>query len=354
MNTFSVGTITNPLKAVLDVRRPTFSTVQLQYPSRLNAMALDPSKINITEDGIYAPGEVIFSISLYKNVTMRVREDSEIVISESSPRHQLIQHAALLMRSALHTECGFDIDVEAEDLRHCGLGSSSGLIATVAAAINELFGNPIPKIELMAYLAQNHGEEIDGDSERLQHVQCIGGSAAAGLVEAGMTVLAGGSVPIGTMNIDNSYSVLIGIPNEFSAPDAQELMRLELLNMKKFLATGNTYRDLIGYRVTHEMLPNMKLGNLREASKLIFDYRFDYGSIDNCSFVLPRLNEIAVKVRVLFENSLADVLALSSVGPAFFAITKHPDECEKVFVENDMTVRRVRVNNTGYTILNRA
>lgn len=96
----------------------------------------------------------------------------------------------------------------------------------------------------------------------------------------------------------------------------------------------------------------MKIGNLREASKLIFDYRFDYGSIDNCSFVLPRLNEIASCVRVLFEDSLADVLALSSVGPAFFAITKHSDECEKVFVENDMTVRKVKINNTGYTVLN--
>lgn len=353
MNTFTVGTILNPLKSKLISSTPVCKQLTLQYPSRLNAMALDPSKIDVSGSGVYSPGEVIFSIALYKEITIKLREDFEVVISELSPRHQLIRHAALLMRGALRVKQGFDINVEAEDLRHCGLGSSSGLIAAVAVAINEIYGNPISKLELIAYLAQNHGEEIDSSNNELQHVQCIGGSAASGLIESGMTVLAGKSTPIGTMEIDESYTVLIGIPIDFVAADSKELMRLEMLNMKKFIATGDLYRDKIGYRVVHEMLPQMKRGSLKDASKLIFDYRFDYGSINNCSFVYPKMKEIAQNVRHLFENGIADVLALSSVGPAFFAITKLPDICESVFQENNLFVRRSKINNTGYSVINK-
>ncbi|MBY0309854.1 hypothetical protein K2Q16_01775 [Patescibacteria group bacterium] len=329
---------------------PVYKSLVLQYPSRLNAMALDPSQIDVKGNGIYSPGEVIFSIAIYKTVTIRLRIDSQVVITGNSPRHQLITHAVLLMRGVLQTEQGFDIDVESEDLRHCGLGSSSGLISAVATAINEMYGNPIPRLELIAYLAQNHGEEMDDSRNDLQHVQCIGGAAAAGLVESGMTVLAGESTPIGTMSIDDSYTVLIGIPNDFIAPDSKELMRLEMLNMHKFIATGNQYRDKIGYRVTHEMLPQMKKGNLQEAARLIFDYRFNYGSIVNCSFVYPKIIDIAADIRSLFEKDIVDVLALSSVGPAFFAITKEPDICESVFLNNNLGVRRTTINNTGYSV----
>ena len=353
MNTFTVGTILNPIKSKLISPTLVCKQLTLQYPSRLNAMALDPSKIDVSGSGIYSPGEVIFSIALYKVVNINLRRDCEIVISESSPRQQLIRHAVLLMRDALRFKQGFDISVEVEDLRHCGLGSSSGLISAVATAINEMYGNPISRLELIAYLAQNHGEEIDDNINDLQHVQCIGGSAAAGLIQSGMIVLAGESIPIGTMEIDESYTVLIGIPNDFIAADSKELMRLEMLNMGKFVATGDQYRDKIGYRVTHEMLPQMKKGNLREASKLIFDYRFDYGSIDNCSFVYPKMKDTAKEIRSLFEDSIVDVLALSSVGPAFFAITKKPDICESVFKDNNLFVRRSRINNTGYSVINK-
>ena len=50
--------------------------------------------------------------------------------------------------------------------------------------------------DLIKYLAQNHGEEIDGEDFYLNPVQCIGGSAAAGIYKAGLILLAGESSPI--------------------------------------------------------------------------------------------------------------------------------------------------------------
>jgi len=351
MNTFKVGTIINPFKGSIRNASPIYSEVSLNYPARLNAMALDPSQIDVSEKGIYKPGEIIFSIDIFKNVSISIRPDKEIIISDTSPRKQLIRHAVLLIQQALGVDDGLDIDVETIDLRHCGLGSSSGLIASVAAAINELYGLPIKKTDLIPYLAQNHGEEIDGNNDQLQHVQCIGGSAASGLACGGMKIIAGESVPIATMNIDSSYCVLIGIPNDFVAPDAQYLMELEISNMSKFVATGNKYRDKIGYRVTHEVIPAMINNNLQDASSLVFDYRFDYGSIENCSFVYPRTIEIAKGIRYLYQDGIADTLALSSVGPAFFAITRYPEKCRPAFEENNLKIYEAKIVNDGYKIV---
>ncbi len=351
MNNFPVGAVQNPYKHHIQKVTPILSDILIKYPARLNAMALDPSQIDFSEQGVYTPGEIIFSIDIYKGVSISIREDSEIVISETSPRRQLILHAVLIMRHALKIDSGFTVDVQTLDLRHCGLGSSSGLIAAVASAINELYDNPIKKVDLIAYLAQNHGEEIDDNVNQLQHVQCIGGSAASGLVSGGMKVLAGESIPIAHMNIDAAYSVLIGVPNDFSAPDSKKMMELEISNMSKFISTGDKYRDKIGYRVTHETLPAMMLGNLRKASELIFDYRFDYGSIDNCSFVYPRIVEIAKNIRHLYEQEIVDALALSSVGPAFFAITHNPKETRIVFEKNNLEVYEANIANDGYQIV---
>jgi len=353
MNTFLVGSVRNPYKPEVLKAKAAFSKIVIKYPARLNAMALDPSQIDVSEQGVYTPGEVIFSIDIYKTVSVALRNDTEIDISSNSPRQQLIMHAALLMRSALKVDDGFDINVQTLDLRHCGLGSSSGLIAAVASAINELYGNPLKKTELIAYLAQNHGEEIEGENNQLQHVQCIGGSAASGLTHGGMKILAGESVPIASMDIDATYSVLVGVPDDFSAADSKELMGLEVANMSKFISTGDKYRDKIGYRVTHEVLPAMVKGDLRKASKLLFDYRFDYGSIENCSFVYPRIVEISKNIRYLFEDGIVDTLALSSVGPAFFAITHNPVETKAVFEENGLRIYEAKIVNEGYRIVNK-
>jgi predicted sugar kinase len=351
MNTFTVGSVLNPYKYNIHEVEPHFRAISLKYPARLNAMALDPSQIDVSAKGVYTPGEIIFSVDIYKDVSVTIRNDREIEISPTSPRRQLILHAVLLMRSALKIVNGFNIDVQTLDLRHCGLGSSSGLIAAVATAINELYGNPIDKINLIAYLAQNHGEEIDEDESKLQHVQCIGGSAASGLVSGGVKVLAGESVPIASMYIDSSYTVLIGVPNDFVAPDSKRLMELEIANMSKFIATGEAFRDKIGYRVTHETLPAMIKGDVRSVGKLIFDYRFDYGSIQNCSFVYPPVLDIAEKIRHLYEGGIVDVLALSSVGPAFFAVTRNPNETRLVFEQNNLRIYQAKIANEGYKII---
>ncbi len=344
---FKIGTVFNPLSFSVSKLKPVCHKVTVKFPSRLNAMALDPSKITSNRNMIFTPGEIVFSIQIYKTITLKIiPQKGKIDISSSSQRKPLIKHAVLIMRKALNVNDGLYIDIDnSSELKHCGLGSSGSLIASVARGINALYGEPLSPQELVKYLAQNHGEEIEGENHFIQQVQCIGGSAASGCFSGGLLLITGKSQVIKTMVIPSDYTVIIGIPEGFKQQDAKLLMKKEEKKLPAFLKTGLRYGPIIAYRILHEVLPAMNEGNLNPIGKLIYDYRFKMGSIKNCSFTYPELNIIANKLRIIQEKKLADVLALSSVGPAFFAITMQPKKCKAIFKAAGLTIYQTKIDN---------
>ncbi len=353
-SSYPVGTVFNPIKNQFKESTPQHREVSIEFPSRLNAMAIDPSKIATNENMVFTPGEVVFAIAITKKIQVTVvQSSSKIAINATAKRKSLILHAALLMKAALGFENGLMIDVDnSDELKHCGLGSSSSLIAGVAAAINEVYGNPIPHNVLLKYIAQNHGEEIDNDDEQLMPVQCIGGSASSGLYEGSALILTGENTVIVNKKIDNK-AVLIGIPNDFIPRDSEELLEDEIKNFNKFIATGVKYGKEIAYDMLHKAIPGLYNNDLSALGDLIFRYRFDMGSIDNCSFVFPRMNSIANNLRQPYSVHKPDVLALSSVGPAFFVICEQKDESTwaTIFENENMKVLPTKLYNTKYKVL---
>ncbi len=352
---FKIGTVFNPLSENHYNIKPYLKKVEILYPSRLNAMALDPGKIAKNENLKYSPGEIIFKVKIYKKVKAEtIANNTEIIISERSKRKPLIRHSALLMKKALNIKNGIYIDVDNQkEIRHAGLGSSSGLISSVACAINELFNNPIKRDALVRYLAQNHGEELDNNNNYLSPVQCIGGSAAAGLYDGAMLVLAGENKIIARMKINNRYKAVIGIPNDFEELDAHTLLKKEIKVFKNFIKTGKKFSPIIAYRLVHNILPVIDNGDLREIGNLIYEYRFKMGSIRNCSYAYNKLVDLAKKLEFLKEKNIAEVLSISSVGPAFFAITKNAGICKKVFSKNDLRTCVAELENDKYKVLKR-
>jgi predicted sugar kinase len=258
------------------------------------------------------------------------------------------------MQQALGVDDGLFIDVDNRgEVKHCGLGSSGSLISGVAATVNELYGKPLCGQELVKYLAQNHGEEVEGDDKLVQQVQCIGGSAASGLVAGGLFVIAGESQVIKTMKVPKHYKVVIGIPRDFIPQDAELMMEKEEKNLEKFVKTGERYGSQIAYRMLHEVLPAMNEQVLKPIGDLIFDYRFNMGSIENCAFVYPGIVDIAKEVQDLKENGVCEVLALSSVGPGFFGITRSPEKVKKAFEASGMQVIETEIENRKYQVVRR-
>lgn len=330
--------------------KPIMGGVVIDYPSRLNAMAMDPSRIDFNANHKYNSGEVIFTINEYIRIIARIdnSQAENIIISETSERKSLIKHAYLLMKKALLFKDKFYIDVQNQgELKHVGLGSSSRLISAVAYAINEIYNRPISAQGLVIYLAQNHGEEILNDSENLMPVQCLGGSAAAGIIGGGLIIIAGNSQVIGTMNISSKYSVIIGVPKDFNDIDSETAILKEQKNIQGFIDCGNKYGPTIAYRILHEALPAMKIQDLKSIGNIIYDYRFNMGSIKNCSFLYPKIIAISKRLAALKTKGIADVLSISSVGPSIFAITTNADKCIKEFEKEDLIIYTRKIHNDG-------
>ena len=333
-----------------------YKEISISYPIRLDAMAINPSAVCYNDSMIFSPGEVVVSANKFIKVYIKVTDkDDSIKISDSTRRKVLVKHAYYLMKKVINFKNGLFIDVDNKDIpKHCGFGSSSSTISAVAAAINEMFSHPISNEELIKYLASNHGEEIDDNNENdLKMVQCIGGGATGGLTEAGIIIIAGKSTTIAKMKYN--AKILIALPKDFKEQNADVLMKKEEENLWKFKETGEKYSKDIAYHLLHKSLPGMVNGEIKDLADIVFKYRFDMGSIENCSFVYEKMVNLANKLRALYEEKRCDFLTLSSVGPAFFAITTNGKDFHycKEYMENlDMNVIEAEIYNDIYRIDN--
>lgn len=343
------GKINKNYKRIMDY-------IELLYPVRLDAMAINPSAVCYNDDMIFTPGEVVVSINKFIKVTIKVIDSNcKIKVSDSTKRKVLVKHAYYLMKDVLNFRESLYIDVDdSEILKHCGFGSSSSTIAAVASAINEMFSKPIKNEDLIKYLASNHGEEIDDfDDNNLKMVQCIGGGATSGLTNAGIMIIAGKSTTICKMNYEGN--ILIGIPKDFVEQNAEYLMTKEEENLWKFKRTGDLYSKEIAYNFLHIVLPDMINNKIDSLADLVFDYRFNMGSIENCSFVYLKMIEQGNKIRKLYEDKKCDFLALSSVGPAYFLIVNNKENenyCEKYLKKIGFNIHKTSICNDYYKITN--
>ena len=335
-----------------------YKSIVIQYPIRLNAMAIDPSKIASDYKMVYTPGEVVFSTKLSFEVKVEIiNNKGEISIEgEKTGKDSIIMHTCMILKKALKIKTGFLVNVKKYHIySHCGFGSSGSLQAAVACAINELYGKPYSDEKLIKFLARNYGEEISGNSEQLNPVQCIGGSAAAGLCNAGVLVLAGENTVIGKGKIDSKYEVIIGVPKDYEIVDSVNQFDKEKECLEVFQKCGDKYRDKIAYNILHKFMPAMVNANLEQMGDIICDYRYNMGSIKNCSYTYPALEKIMENLLPLKTNKIVDVLSISSVGPSVFAIThmNNSKQCIAKFKEEGLDTIKTKINNRKYRILDK-
>lgn len=357
--TFEAGHIFNkyPDKIKKDVKLK-YKEIKIEYPCRMDAMAINPAAVCYNDNLLFTPGEVVVSLNIKIAVKIEVLSETggKLEISSRTKRKVLIKHAYKIITETLKVSPSLKIDVDSSKIiKHCGFGSSSSTIAAVAAAINELYDCPLDNKGLIKFLASNHGEEIDDDNEdMLKMVQCIGGGATNGLTEEGIIIIAGKATSIAKLKYESE--VLIGIPKEFKPKSADELMKLEEENLWKFKKTGDQYAEKIAYNILHKALPDICNGNIGELSKIVFDYRFNMGSIENCSFVYEKMIDEAQKLRKLFENRECEFLTLSSVGPAFMIMVKDAEQkkkCKETMEKIGMKIMETSICNNTYEIVDK-
>lgn len=324
---FRYGFIQNPCKIKLYSIEAIANEVNIKYPSRINAMAMDPSAITEHSGRIFMPGEIVFPVALFLNVRIFYIPDNLGRTIYTGERPALVKHAVALAQAVFGCNGSFEIHASGMEIPHLGLGSSGRLIAAVFNGINRLFSSPLPPHVILQYLAQNHGEEIEGESDYLMPVQCIGGAAAAGLYHADMLLIAGENTVIFQRQLEEGYYWVIGWPPNYVSPDAKTAMEKEIQKLELFAEIGCKNKEKIAWRILHELIPAAVQGNFRKVGEIIEWYRYDLGSIDACSFSWPSLREIADQVLKLRHNGDADIVTVSSVGPACCVLTKKPEKC---------------------------
>lgn len=326
---FTVGTVANPYGGPL---RPPIAENRLSvatYPSRLNLMAVDPSRIAVACGRVYQAGEICLAIDNPLRVSIQ-RSDETLI--EGTSRTGIVRHVLKIFNAAIRSEANYFIEVEGRDMPHFGLGSSSRLSACVAMALNRFWGMPLDPWYLVRYLAANHGEETRANSDLLVPVQCIGGGGIAGLVDHPFYILSGDATLVGQYPVDERYRVVLAYPEQSSSRDAAVMMEREAKDLLRFYTIGQANGRDIAYRVFHQLLPAAVKGNWRTVGEVLDWYRYDLGSVEACSFSHERFLNLAGLVRQLRIDGLADMAGPSSVGPACYLLTKQPSECIKAVV----------------------
>ena len=118
------GYIFNPLKLNVESNLK-LDSVQISYPCRLDAMAINPAAVVYNSDMVFTPGEVVISLKKFINVKIKVLspEGGNLIISDNTKRKVLVKHAYLLMCSALNVHPSLEIDVNDNNIpKHCGFG----------------------------------------------------------------------------------------------------------------------------------------------------------------------------------------------------------------------------------------
>lgn len=344
-NDFRPGTLyNNPVQDRKLLVYPRFKKIIIDYPSRINAMAIDPSKIS-WEDNTkkYFSWEVVFSVCEYIRISIEVGNTLEFKWSRIP-----------LIKQVLWFSENYKISVENNDeIKHIGLWTSSRLISWIITAMNYIYNNVLSEIEVIQLASQNHWEEKQNDLDELKHVQSIGWSASSWQFVWWLQIICWDWQVVFTQNIPPSYKLILWVPNAYLPKSAEELMNLEIEAMAWFIECWKKYGPEIAYNILHKLMPAARAGNRSLVWDVILDYRLNKGSIKNCSFCYDWIERLFRKLLPLKKQWIVDILYLSSVWPGIFAIYKSEQENKvlSAFKGADMKSKILKINNDTYEII---
>jgi len=259
------------------------------------------------------------------------------------------------MCKALKVTPSLYIDVNDDGIvKHAGFGSSGATLGAVCSAINELYDCPIGDLDMVKYIVGNYGEEIKNDAGGgyLKVVPATGGSLATGFKRGGVMVVTGEGVRIGQTTYNGK--AIVGVPRDFKPQTADVMMDLEEVVFKNSVAMMQEIkdRDLL-YTIVHKALPELMSGRVTTLGDLVFNFRFDGPGIVDCRFIYSRVVDIGKALRPLYEKKHCDMLALSSIGPAFFALVNNEKDeklCIAEFEKQKLATESIPICNSRYTV----
>jgi homoserine kinase len=303
---------------------PVYKRVRVTVPGRLFALFKNIKGLVEQEPtGEFNYGEVSFGVNLRTHADVSLFDT--LHVTESTRRASIVRHAAEITRQQAGYTGGLLIEANNDfPYRHVGSGSSAALFTATALAINKLLGDPIQIDKLPRFLAQNYGEEIDGDHENLITVQCTGGTSWMGL--KGGIILVDKSQLLHRMVVPEEFGYVIGVP-DYPKPDAKGAMAREAGGIFQDILDKLPEMDRFHREVFAEVGRAIKENDIVGVGKGIYK-AFSYDPFmqlfDN---MFPGIKQLFWKLRDLMQKHNPVATFISSAGPGIVTVcNKHTEK----------------------------
>lgn len=292
---------------------PAGTVCEAEVPSRLHALVLDMTRFDLGRPG---GGGVGFAVGLFSRARVMLTDTPGVRSSGSRPL--LGQHLAHLFLALTGYPGGVEIQTRDHGRRHMGLGSSVATLTAAALALNEALGRPLDLRDLRKLVAHNYCEELSSAPPRLVPGFETNVGAMAGL-HGGLVVGSDRCELLARVALPEDLRALLILPQ--IAPEVS--------------SGAGEYRSLVQtarradeqaapakvYRVFMDLLPAALRGDLRAVGDVLWE--LSHGGSKRAEIELhgDRGKEVWATMERL-RNEGAEIVGMSSVGPAVFALSR--------------------------------
>lgn len=295
---------------------PAGTVCEVEMPSRLHASVIDMNRFDVGRPG---GGGVGFAVALFCRSRAVVTGEREVVASGNRPG--IATHLGRLFQAATGVPLGVKIEINDHSRRHMGLGSSISTISAAAVSLNELFGRPFTQRDLRKLVAYNYCEEATGDTSSLVPGFETNVGAMAG-IHGGMVVATDGCELLCRMPFPEPMRALLVLPRigpEVASGDQEvEALLTDARDGDRQDAPEKAYRILM------DLLPAMFCGDLVALGEVVYQLTLLGSKRAECRLHGNHGEEIFRALHQLRDQG-AEIVSMSSVGPAVFALSRRPE-----------------------------
>ena len=288
---------------------------EAEVPCRLHASVLDMTRFDLGKPG---GGGIGFGVGLYCSSRVVITGPGPVVASGDRPA--LAHHLAALFRSLTGWPTGVEIEVRDHGRRHMGLGSSIGTMMAAAVALNEAFGRPLGLRDLRKLVAHNYCEEVGRTPAVLSRAFETNVGAMVAL-HGGMVVASDGCELVCRIPLPETMRALLLLPPVGPRTAGTEEARA-LLGTARELDRRDAPAK--AHKVFLDLVPAALRGDLRAVGRVIAEISAMGSKRAEVELHGNRGREIRDLMRRLQEEAGAEIVGMSSVGPAVFALSREP------------------------------
>ncbi|MBI5439952.1 MAG: sugar kinase [Deltaproteobacteria bacterium] len=293
---------------------PPETVCEVEVPSRLHASVVDMNRFDV---GLPGGGGIGFGLALFCRARVVLRRGAGSEARGS--RRDLALHVTELFRRMTRYDAAIEVELEDHGTRHLGLGSSIGALTAAATALNEIFGRPLALRDLRKLVAYNYCEELPGESRLVPGFETNVGAMVA--LHGGMVVASDRCELLCRTSLPESTRALILLPFLDPRPTSGEKEAAALLNRARELDRSDASEK--AYRLVMDLLPAMISGDLPAVGEVLFHLTRLGSKRAECCLHGREGEEIYAAMDRLRTQG-AEIVSMSSVGPAVFALSADP------------------------------